>query len=757
MFLRSGFVLLTSILAVATARANIYSVGSDGACTHASIADALAAAEANPGADSIHIASNRSYEQQAIAFSTDQTLDLVGGFADCAQAASDGSHASIEGSGQQPVFRITVGSGGLVRLSYLTIQGGDAIQSGKGGGIYFTGNGTLQLEHDAVTQNSAGFGGGIYVEGNGEATKLVIGADVAIVGNTARSDGGGVVNDGATMTMTAADSYIANNHAPNGNGGGLLVLADSRRASTFLGSSGFGSTGTIYLNDAQNGGGVAVLATDSMAELNVFSTDPARPTRIRGNAASVEGGGVYLGNSAGALPAASLKIWCAYLEDNIAPNGAAIDVRSPQGSVFFNVPAQRPAGSIDCPLGKPCGGINGNAAMDEASNPQGAIVDLVVGGSSARFHRMEFRNNAAWNVLRTPVFRAGGLEAHHVAITANTLSGSVIAGADSTGMDGFVDIEDTTIAGNTIGSDFTVLQLGSGIGFNRLHRSIIWQPGKITLFLGGSGSALPDLLDDMISERHSLDPDGTASVVEQDPRFVAPEHGDYSLRAGSPAIDFAASIANDGQDLYSNPRDVDLAGVVNTHGKRDLGAIERQTLQPLVLDADFDADLSLWSEVTPGVTTWDATRNASGATGSGSAHMTLPNAGAGVSGLTQCMHLPGPGLYALNGWGHGTGTMVSAGDIADLYWEYRKSGGENCTNGAPDAFGTKLLSNGNQWSRPAMPDFIEVTAQDWTRTSSIAVTLVAVENGASGVPTNVWFDGITLGLEGIFADGFDPR
>jgi hypothetical protein len=137
--------------------------------------------------------------------------------------------------------------------------------------------------------------------------------------------------------------------------------------------------------------------------------------------------------------------------------------------------------------------------------------------------------------------------------------------------------------------------------------------------------------------------------------------------------------------------------------------------------------------------------------------MTLPNAGAGVSGLTQCMHLPGPGLYALNGWGHGTGTMVSAGDIADLYWEYRKSGGENCTNGAPDAFGTKLLSNGNQWSRPAMPDFIEVTAQDWTRTSSIAVTLVAVENGASGVPTNVWFDGITLGLEGIFADGFDPR
>ena len=50
---------------------------------------------------------------------------------------------------------------------------------------------------------------------------------------------------------------------------------------------------------------------------------------------------------------------------------------------------------------------------------------------------------------------------------------------------------------------------------------------------------------------------------------------------------------------------------------------------------------------------------------------------------------------------------------------------------------------------------IEVTEQDWTFTSSIPVTLVAVENGPSDAPTNAWFDGITLDVDTILADGFD--
>jgi hypothetical protein len=110
--------------------------------------------------------------------------------------------------------------------------------------------------------------------------------------------------------------------------------------------------------------------------------------------------------------------------------------------------------------------------------------------------------------------------------------------------------------------------------------------------------------------------------------------------------------------------------------------------------------------------------------------------------------LPGPGTYALNGFGRGTGTMATAGDIAELYWEYRKNGGENCVAGAPNATGTKILSNSNSWTKPATPAYIDVSTQDWSSSNTIAVTLVALENGPSGPPTNAWFDGVTLRVEG---------
>lgn len=763
MSVRYAFVLLSSILASATAHAAVYTVGADGACNYTGIGTAAAAAEAHPGADTINVASpdtgdpNAAYTNQAIVITASQQLDIVGGFANCSQAASSGSHTVVDGAGgvTEPVFRITVATGGLVRLSYLTIQHGDEDGSGKGGGIYFKGNGILELQHSSVSQNIAGYGGGIYAEGTGGETELVIGEDVAIVGNNARDDGGGVVNDGTEMSMKEPDSYIANNHAPNGYGGGLYVRGDDRKAYTYLGSTGFGYAGPIYLNDALRGGGVAVHASDDHeAELHLFSTDPAWPMRIRGNSASVEGGGIDLHGHR-----AILKAWYASIEDNAAPHGAAISVRVAGSSAYgvhFNDPGYRPLGSIDCPVGAPCGRIVGNVAEDGSAQPSGGIVE-VGGYAFTHFHRMTFEGNTGKFVFRGDGSEGGlGFETHHVAITGNSVSANVLATENESSPDGFFDIEDTTIAGNAIGGD-TVMKISNvGSDEGNLLRTIIWQPGKTTLHLYGEPL---NLLDVMVSERNSVDGGNTPHVIEQDPRFVDPEHGDYSLRAGSPAIDYTTSVAGDSHDVYGNPRDVDLPIAANFR-LRDLGAIERQVLQPLVLNSDFDADLRLWGTAIAGVTSWDASRNISGAAGSGSAHVTLPTpvTGTSVGGIVQCVHLPGPGIYQLNGWGHGTGTMVTAGDIAELYWEYRKSGGESCMGGSPDATGFKTLSNGNSWTHAATPATIVVTEQDWTYTSSIAVTLVGVENGVSGAPMNAWFDGITLGVDGddvIFANGFD--
>ena len=271
-------ILLTLVAGVlafcaSAAQAALYKVGADGACDYSTIAEAVAAAEANSSdpVDGIHIASNQDYTQQAITiYANSKAIEITGGFADCSQTASTGRTiirgGNINGGGAtNSVFRITANSFSAVRLDSLTIQGGNAAGSNKGGGIYFKGspNGTLELDHCTVTQNTAGYGGGIYVEGvgTGNAGILMVGEDVDIVGNTARFDGGGIVIDGASLVMNQPDSYIANNHAPNGYGGGLLVLAAREYSVAYVGSSGFGNAGTI-IDEVPNG--------------NVVGGDPGR-------------------------------------------------------------------------------------------------------------------------------------------------------------------------------------------------------------------------------------------------------------------------------------------------------------------------------------------------------------------------------------------------------------------------------------------------------------------------------------------------
>ncbi len=456
MFPKFGFALFASILTSAIAHAAVFTVGTDGACTHNTIESAAAAAEASPGADTIRVAfvsGNPTYFQQAITISASQELDIVGGYTDCSQAQSSGSHIILDGGGAGPVFHITVNSGGYVRLGYFTIQNGVVNSSGKGGGIYFTGEGGLQLDHMSIVQNTAGSGGGIYADGTGSgAGRLVIGTDVAIVNNNALGNGGGVAVSNMDMTMIQANSYIANNHAPSGKGGGIYFIGGQTNR-LFLGSSGFGNAGAIYLNNAKQGGGVAVQGyfPSSGAELHLFTTDSARPVRIKGNTASDKGGGIYFADN---YTQYSLWAWNAWIEDNIAPHGAAIFGVQLADAIAFNDPSHRPAGSVDCPVGSPCGGIVGNAAVDESSQPTGGIVEANY-DANWNFNRITISGNTGRSVL-TDDHKLNFL-AHNVAITGNTVTGSVIS-TDNDNDD--VELSDVTIAGNAIG-DSTVLRFGN--------------------------------------------------------------------------------------------------------------------------------------------------------------------------------------------------------------------------------------------------------------------------------------------------------
>ncbi len=167
------------------------------------------------------------------------------------QLAVSGGHASR-------IF--TIGFGANVNISGLTIENGNASESG-GGGIYNQGG--LTLTNSTILGNSAtagSSGGGIY---NSGALTLT---NSTFAGNSTSNLGGAVYNF-LRSTATVINSTFSGNSAPNGYGGGIynsgaLTLTNS----TFAGNSASNFGGGL-LNDpagaltvkstllANNGGG----------------------------------------------------------------------------------------------------------------------------------------------------------------------------------------------------------------------------------------------------------------------------------------------------------------------------------------------------------------------------------------------------------------------------------------------------------------------------------------------------------------------
>jgi len=754
-----GFALATF---GASAQAATFTVGTPSGpgqpCTHGTIQSAITAANNSAGADTIRLTRSLTYAPEANTINTAQELTIEGGYATCDQATPDSTNTVVSGIGgaHAPVFTITAPTGALIRLRRLEISGGDGDGSGNGGGIQFTGDGILEITDSLITHNTAGNGGGIYAKGTGSHTELVFGANVVVSNNTARYNGGGVLVQGVEMSMTDAGSSILLNKAlgtggTGGYGGGLYVYAADRPGYAYIGS-GAPIFGAIYGNEALYGGGVAVSSEGAdTAELQLFATDPAHQAYVGWNSASMQGGGIYVSNAKSAA-----RLWNAVIDNNDAPNGAAAYMASSSG-LYVNFAAMHPA-ATGCVVGTDCGRITNNVA-DADSNP-GAIVYgennttlqfgyLPTASPADARGGMLIQGNTAGSVFGG----SGTTQIYRSIIGNNTTSSDVIQQSSKP-----LYIADSTIAGNAIGGGSAILRtVNSEVN---IKRTILWQPGTTVLSRSG-GSLFAE--DTFANENISLD----FSAYAFDPFLVDPAHGDYNLRAGSRAVDFThapGGATGNQRDAYSQPRNVDLPNPDGS-GPRDVGALERQTLQPLVLNGDFDpTDLRLWDVVSAGTTTRDATQNATGAANSGSAHVTRANPASGqeTRGISQCIHLPGPATYALNGWGRGTGSNIVLGDKARLRWEYRRNGGDDCSSGAADASGWLDLSASTTWRRPAQPALIEVPAADWGPSPSILpsikVILTAVEQGPGTTVTNAWFDGITLeipALDVIFADGFD--
>lgn len=179
-----------------------------------------------------------------------------------------------------------------------------------------------------------------------------------------------------------------------------------------------------------------------------------------------------------------------------------------------------------------------------------------------------------------------------------------------------------------------------------------------------------------------------------------------------------------------------------------------------------DRDLNQWEILATSAS--DGSQNIAGATGSGSVRGTAAIDDARVAVRRQCIHLPGPATYYLDGWGRVTGTAPFTPPNRvrlDRELRYSTASIDGCTNSTPAVTGSLLLASDDTWARPAVPAIIDVAPSVWGQYTSLTVYLV-VENGSPIAPRpnavlggpEGWFDGITLETDyddTIFADGFD--
>lgn len=299
----AGFVLSPAAFAAT------YTVGNLNDSGPSSLRDAIAQANANPGADVITFASNVS---GTITLTTGSlvindavdiqgpgagVLTIAGGF-----SATKPSSPSAYGGYSDIVIN---GGGGAgrpaatlaatpVTFSGMTITGGSAI---NGGGINAY-NALLNVNNCVVTGNNASdSGGGIYISGYYSVATI---SNSTLSNNTANYYGGAIATEASRIVIQ--QSALTGNSADDG--GAIYVHNDNYNAlsitsSTISGNTARGSGGGIFIehtgfdisnstiannSSGGNGGGL-------YAHTDAYSATIANST-ISGNSSSSYGGGI---------------------------------------------------------------------------------------------------------------------------------------------------------------------------------------------------------------------------------------------------------------------------------------------------------------------------------------------------------------------------------------------------------------------------------------------------------------------------------
>ncbi|MFJ4126447.1 hypothetical protein ACIP3U_34730 [[Kitasatospora] papulosa] len=256
-------VTLTSVALAPAASAATLPV----ACSETALRNAINTANGTPAGDTLNLAPGCTYRL---------TTELP---AITSPIVINGNSDTI--TRQSGTFRILTVNGGALTLRAAILSDGDATgsstESGAGGAVVVTGNGSLNLSASVIRNNHANFGGGLSVFSGSRAQ---ISASV-FSGNTATQNGGGIVSD-STVTVNA--SLIRDNTAGNVGGGianiGTLTVSASRIADNTAPNGGGGLANGV---PAASGGTSTVTASD----ISNNSAGGANPGGVYNNGGTV--------------------------------------------------------------------------------------------------------------------------------------------------------------------------------------------------------------------------------------------------------------------------------------------------------------------------------------------------------------------------------------------------------------------------------------------------------------------------------------
>lgn len=330
---------------LASVHAATYTVGAsaDGACSHHSLAAAIASTSANgPGMDTIRVAGNMSHANLALAI-LDQSLTIAGGYANCADTSASGRTVL---SASPTLAHPTLRASGTAAVNFLVLENLDiaGTQNGTlGGGLRLAGHQFVTLSNTRVRNGHAERGGGVHIDAYDEgAIDLFLDDGSVIESNVATYAGGGIYCRGSA-SITLDNAFLADNLAEHH--GAIAVESGS-------------------------GGGAALYDGCRLRQ---------KTGAASGNIAEQDGGAYYLRNDA-ELDLVGDSTYSALLYDNIAENGGAIAVEDAAGE---------PSSVVDIRDSR----INGNTA-----NFQGGAIALLYGGELEM--RRTLRGGACHTVLQ---------------------------------------------------------------------------------------------------------------------------------------------------------------------------------------------------------------------------------------------------------------------------------------------------------------------------------------------------------------------